>query len=295
MNMARLILRALFVALLLAGGAPALAQTCTVTAANINSGSAYNPFSATSNDTSGIFSIDCTRNFLQTRFPAQFLLSADNGANFAGGSRRLRMGATGNYLNYALHRTYAACNQAWTTTTGQVYTFNNSATGLFSTATNPDPLTGGTSYCLRIAGLQNTAPPGTYTDTVNLRVYDANGRTWGTDSVTFTTTIVAACGFTTPPGNITLNYISFATVATTASSAFQLRCTNTTTYTMALGATTGTALGLNYTLALSAAGGTGSGVGQSYTINANMPAGQSGTCAGASCTATSSQTLTVTY
>lgn len=289
--------RFLFALLLATAGAPTLAQTCNFNANNLTSGAAYNPFSAIANDTSGLFTItNCTRpRGGGNRFPAQISAGADNGGNFTT-TRRLRMGATGNYLTYALYRNFAGCNQALGMVAGQVYTFNNSATGPNNTVTNPNPLTNGTTYCLRITALQNTAPPGTYTDTVNFGVGNlATGAIYGTDTVTFTTTILPACSFTTPPGNIVLNYTSFATVATTASSSFQLRCTNTTTYTMALSATAGTALGLNYTLALSAPGGTGNGLPQSYTINANMPAGQVGTCAGASCTATAGRTLTVTY
>ena len=294
--MAKLLFRTLFAVLCAAGGGHAFAQSCTITANNLTSGSAYNPFLATNNDTSGIFSITCTRpRGGQNRFPAQFVLGGSNGNNFAGGTRRLRMGATTNYLNYALYRNSGGCSLVLGQTAAQAYTFNNSATGANSTTTNPNPLTPGTAYCFRINALQNTARPGTYTDTVTLGVGTAAGTVWGTDTVTFTTTILPACSFTTPPPNITLNYTSFATVPSTATSNFQLRCTNTTTYTMALSATSGTAMGLNYTLGLSAAAGTGSGLAQSYAINANMPAGQSGTCAGASCTATVSRTLTVTY
>jgi spore coat protein U-like protein len=289
--------RFLFPFLLAAAGAPALAQTCNFNANNLTTGTAYNPFSAAANDTSGLFTITgCNRpTGGQNRFPATISAGADNGGNFTT-TRRLRRGATTSYLNYALFRNFGLCNQALGMVAGQVFTFNNSATGPNNTTTNPNPLTNGSTYCLRITALQNTAPPGTYTDTVTFGVGNlATGAVYGTDTVTFTTTILPACSFTTPPSNIVLNYTSFATVPSTATSNFQLRCTTTTTYTMALSATTGTALGLNYTLGLSAAAGTGSGVAQSYTINANMPAGQSGTCAGASCTATVGRTLTVTY
>lgn len=289
--------RFLFTAMLAAASAPASAQTCNFNANNLTTGAAYNPFSATANDTSGVFTItNCTRpRGGQNRFPAQISAGADNGGNFAA-TRRLRLGATGNYLSYALFRNFGACNQALGMVAGQVYTFNNTGTGPNNTVTIPNPLTNGTTYCLRITALQNTAPPGTYTDTVNFGVGNlATGAIYGTDTVVLTTTIQPACSFTTAPANIVLNYTSFATVASTASSSFQLRCTNTTTYTMALSATAGTALGLNYTLALSAANGTGNGLPQSYTINANMPANQVGTCAGASCTATVGRTLTVTY
>jgi hypothetical protein len=64
---------------------------------------------------------------------------------------------------------------------------------------------------------------------------------------------------------------------------------------MALDATSGTILGVNYTLALSAASGTGTGLAQAYSINGNVAAGQAGTCATGSCTASQARTLTITY
>jgi spore coat protein U-like protein len=294
--MARLLFRFCIALLLAAGAAPVLAQSCTITANNLASGSNYDPFATTNNDTAGLFTISCTRpTGGQNKFPNTFYVGADNGGNWSGTTRRLRLGATGNYLTYSLWRNYSGCSLSFGSTLATAYTFANSATGPNNTTTNPNPLSTGTSYCFRIDASQTTAPPGTYTDTVNIGIADQNGNVWGTDQVTFSTTIIAACSFTSAPTNMTLNYTSFTTTPATATSPLQLRCTNTTTYTMALSATSGTLLGLNYTLGLSAASGSGSGLAQPYTINANIAAGQSGTCATASCTATVTRTLTVTY
>lgn len=294
--MSRLLARFFLALLLAAAGTPALAQSCAITANNLSSGSGYNPFLLTTNDTAGLFSVTCTRpTGGQNRFPATFYIGVDNGNNYSGTTRRLRLGATGNYLGYALYRNYGGCSQPWGATLATVYVFANSGTGPNDSTTSPNPLSSGTSYCFRIDAAQNTAPPGTYTDNVTVGIADANGTIWGTDLVTLSTTITAACSFTSPPTDMVLNYTSFTTTAATATSNLQLRCTNTTTYGLALSATSGTMLGLNYTLGLSAASGTGSGVAQSYAIDAGIAAGQSGTCAGASCTATVTRTLTVTY
>ncbi|MCG2594915.1 spore coat U domain-containing protein [Ramlibacter sp. XY19] len=294
--MSRSILRFCFALLLAAAGSSGWAQSCSITANNLASGSGYNPFLLTTNDTAGVFSVSCTRpKGGQNKFPATFYVGVDNGGNYSGTTRQLRLGASGNYLTYSLYRNYSGCSQAWGATLATAVSLANSGTGGNDTTTIPNPLTSGTSYCFRIDAGQNAAPPGTYTDTVTIGVADNTGAIWGSGTITFSTTITAACSFTSPPTNMTLNYTSFTTTAATATSNLQLRCTNTTTYGLALSGTSGTMLGLNYTLGLSAASGTGSGLAQAYAINAGIAAGQSGTCSGASCTATVTRTLTVTY
>lgn len=282
-------------------GTAAQAQSCAINAADLTSGSNYDPFATVNNDTAGIFSITCTRpKGRNNRFPAQFLVGATDGLNASAGTRRLRRGAFGDYLAYDLYRNYGGCSQPFGLAAGELYTLANSNTKNNDTTTNPNPLTGGTSYCFRITAGQNTAPPGTYTDTIIIGVGEADGTAWGYDTVTLSTTIVASCRLTSPPTEISLSYTSFASNPSTDTSSFQLRCTNTTTYDLgidAVAATTaaGTLLGLNYTLGLSVAGGTGTALNQSYLINATVPPNQAGTCTGASCSATATHTLMISY
>lgn len=113
--------------------------------------------------------------------------------------------------------------------------------------------------------------------------------------------LTSACQFGTV-NNVTFNYTSFQAAASTATGGgFQVRCTNTLPYTLALDSTSVTddAVNLAYTLSLSAAGGTGNGAYQNYTVNGDMASGQAGTCATATCTnaaATNRQrTLTVSF
>ena len=59
---------------------------------------------------------------------------------------------------------------------------------------------------------------------------------------------------------------------------------------------TGTLLGLNYSLNVQPTGTqTGTGLVQSASINGSMAGGQAGTCNSASCSATESRTLTISY
>ena len=60
------------------------------------------------------------------------------------------MGGTGNYLNYALYRNFAVCNQVLGMVVGQVYSLNNTGTGPNNTVTIPNPLTAGTTYSYKI-------------------------------------------------------------------------------------------------------------------------------------------------
>jgi spore coat protein U-like protein len=292
------LLRLLFALILGAASCGAWAQSCTITtAATLNSGLNYDPFTTGFNDTQGAFSITCTRpTGGQNRFPATFYVGATNGANYSGGTRRLRLGATASYLNYALYRNYPGCSTNWgSAALADAYALANSATGPNNTTTNPNPLTGGTSFCFRITGGVNNAIPGTYTDTIQVGVANNTGTIWGTAAVTLTTTVVASCTVSSFPTDVTLNYASFSASPVSAPSSFQTRCTNTTTYNLGFDAASGTVLGLTYNLTMASPSGTGNGTPQTYGLTVTLPAGQAGTCSGASCTSTVTRNVVISY
>ena len=115
---------------------------------------------------------------------------------------------------------------------------------------------------------------------------------------------------TTAISNLNLAYTSFQTAATTGTTSFQVRCTNSQSYSMALdnaSLTDGTT-GLNYTLNLtsnsshatvangnaSISSATGNGLtGQKYYVHGTIPAAQDGTVSGVATVNT--RTLTITY
>jgi spore coat protein U-like protein len=269
------------------GCGAAQAQTCTVTAGSLASTTPYNPFSGTSNDTQGSFSFTCDRppgnNGFQ--FPATFWVGVDNGIN---GSR---LASGGNFLNRTLYQNYAGCSTAWGGAAG--ITFANANTG------NGDKVTGpfAGTYCFRIPASQTGAVPSpSYSDTVTISVRSTNsaGFLWGQATFNLDTSVNAACDLPLSPTTMTINYTSFGP-AQPGTSNFQLRCTNTTTYTMALDAAGGTLLDLNYTVAVSAPSGTGSGLAQAYTVDGSIAAGQSGTCNTTLCTNSQTRVLTITY
>lgn len=121
-------------------------------------------------------------------------------------------------------------------------------------------------------------------------------------------TLTTACLYT-KTADVTFAYTSFQTTAATAApGGFNVRCTNTLPYSLALDAltTTDASTQLAYTLSLSSTTGTGNGNNQPFTVNGTMGLGQAGTCAtvgvgaaAGTCTNTLSsnkvRTLTITY
>jgi hypothetical protein len=115
-------------------------------------------------------------------------------------------------------------------------------------------------------------------------------------------TLTSACQLSTPPGAITLPYTSLG-AAKSATTSFDVQCTNGLAYTLALSAANADTLGLSIPLEIRkgddsavAAGGTQAGAAAAtYLIKASITAGQQGTCAGATCTSSVARTLTVSY
>ena len=108
---------------------------------------------------------------------------------------------------------------------------------------------------------------------------------------------------------VAFTYTSFqGSAANSTGGGFSVSCTNSLPYTFGLQAGNGTAsppgaatitvtddaVSLQYTLGTSAAGGTGNGAAQAYSVTGTMAAGQSGTCASASCTNASASNKTQT-
>jgi spore coat protein U-like protein len=154
-------------------------------------------------------------------------------------------------------------------------------------------------YYLRVTQANHSAAPaGIYDDIATIRVR-LGGNTGAVESTTtFTPTISkpSHCYFSSPPGNLTMNYIAFSATPATGSSNFSVSCTASTPYTMALSSTSGVLIGLNYSLALSATSSTGTGFAQPFSVNGSIATGQAGTCTTGSCTATSApRTITITY
>lgn len=265
--------------LLLAGRAQA-AYSCTIT------GTTLTPiFNGTQLNTSGTLSMTCTRASTDAS-STTYSVNIDNGQS---GARTVtRLGGT-TTINYLIYR-----NSGYSQTWGTATTNNFDGTLSFGTSlTTTVTLT----YYLRLAA-QAGKPAGIYQDNlIGLTVNVPQNTTTivGSGSMALSVSVLSECRFTTAPSAIVLAYTSFRPTVLNASTSYTLVCTNSTPYTMALDATSGSALGLNYTLSLSAGSGTGSGLNQTFSVNAAMPANQAGTCTTASCATSQARTLTITY
>jgi spore coat protein U-like protein len=150
------------------------------------------------------------------------------------------------------------------------------------------------TFCFQVPASQSTAVPGTYVATPTLTITDSANVIWLNGGVlTLTTPVSASCSIVSSPTPLVINYTAFG-AQQTGTSDFQVRCTNSTPYTLSLDATSGTIVGLPYTLSVPSSG-TGTGLAQTVTITGTIAAGLAGTCSGATCSATQVRTLTLSY
>jgi spore coat protein U-like protein len=266
------------------------AITCQVTSSGFTA--VYSETIATANDTTGSYTVICTRGLTTDPITFAYTLRADDGLN-ENAPPTNRAAATGggvNRINYEIYRT-AAGSGPWNNTTATAFagTVNFGTTATMS-ASDSKP------FYARIPALQNVKAA-TFTDTVTLSLRNSVGTQIDTGTLAVTIINTASCQFTTPPGTITFNYTSFQTTAATASTPYSVRCTNSVSYTPTLSAPGGTLLALPYTLTLSnSATVTANGLPQNYTINGTIASGLSGTCSVATCTSLpQARTLTITY
>jgi spore coat protein U-like protein len=264
------------------------AITCT---APVSTGfsTAYASTGVVPNVTQGSVSFTCTRSAAGDT--TNLLLRANNGVNVCAGSNDASFGGT--CINYEAYQN-STCTTLWTG--------NNNATSIPVTLlnnTSPQPISVSFWGCITVAGQAPAAGAGTYTDTVTMTVRNTGGgTTYSTGTFPVSVRYPATCTISTAPGNVVLNYTSFGALVN-ASTTFKATCTGNLPYTMSLDAYSGTLLGLNYTLNINSQAppvtSRGTGAAQTHTINGSIAAGQSGTCSTATCSASQTRTLTITY
>jgi spore coat protein U-like protein len=269
---------------------PAAGVSCTTIAPSSVSGT-YTPTAAL--NLTGSISLTCTRNAGPKN--RDLWLGIDNGPGTP--ARNLDRVGGGTSLPYAIYR-LPGNTGSWTTGPGQPPTSAAAGGTVVPLNFNPsDNISLTLNYYLQILA-NNYVMAGNYSDnpvTLTVRLDSETGTVIGTASFVPAIRMPDFCRLSTPPGNMALSYTSFSGVAALASTTFGVQCLRATPYTLALDATSGSALGLTYTLGLNSSGGSGSGLEQTYTINGSIAAGQSGACALASCSATQARTLTITY
>lgn len=276
-------------ALLFFGISAQAAVSCSIGSAGFFS--VYDGLAATDNLNQGTYTVNCTR--LATD-PAAFnyITNTDDGRYNNGPNNRALLTTATTYLKYDFF-TSSSYGTNWSKGLKCIVGSMNFGSSLSASQTQP--------YYAKIPTGQTGLTQGTYIDTVTILVtYNqaacqngAGGGTSGAFQVQISN--VPSCQIALPPGTVAFSYTAFAAVAATASTSFSARCSGSMAYTMALDANVGVVSGLNYSLALSAPSGTGNGALQNYTVNGSMAAGQAGTCASSSCTASDPRILTITY
>ncbi len=248
--------------------------------------SAYVPANPGINITQTSFTVTCQRNSAGDPTTVNYSVDGGNGLNPTGQQNRAAFGA--NRILYDLYKD-GGCATDWRGG-GGAFTGLSMALGAVGVPTSVQ-----TTYWGCIPAGQLGLPAGTYTDTVIMTLASPGNNIVGAP-FTFAVSIFtpSVCNITSAPGNIVFAYTAFGG-AQAVSTTFGATCTSLLPYTMALDATSGVVSGLQYLLALSAASSTGSGFEQTHSINGTMPAGQAGTCATGSCSATNIHTLTITY
>jgi Spore Coat Protein U domain len=287
---------------------PAMAFTCNVVVTSVTT--TYSPTDPIENLSTGTYSVMCTR---VGSDPASltYTLAANNGLQAGGGSNRVQFGGPSNRYSYELYRLspYTSANrwQLSGTSTLNLRFEGTLSFGAVGTAA-ATVSSGAMPFTVRVPGSQPAGPAGAYTDTVGVVLRDKAAGVSSADlqatPATFLVTVntLNTCEISTPPGAINFSYTSFQTTAATASTTFYTRCTTGLPYSVAVDTLPASpaSLDLVYSLGLTpvtspTSPATGSGLPQLFTITGTMPAGQSGTCASATCTATQPRTITITY
>ncbi len=277
------------------------AITCsTVTATSVNG--VYTKTVALNQ--TGAITVTCTR--LATDPTTQVIyIGLDQGEPPAGRNMTRQTGTQ--LLVYRIYRN-ATPSGSWSTGTGRAPAVTT-AGGLQTTFTFASTATTVQStnypYYFNVAA-NITSAAGIYDDElvgVTVRLNNSAGTVQSTTTFAVNASIQAECRFSTSPTAMALVYNAFAATAVSAYSPFAVSCTQGTSYGITLDASSAVLLGLKYDLLLVgattdtvlAASLSGTGFAQSYRAKGSIVAGQAGSCATGTCTASATRALTITY
>ena len=237
------------------------------------------------------FTITCDRGSTSDPTSISYSVKANNGLTPQGASNRasLTLGGTTSYVFYDAYA--VACG-------GQQWKNNVTVSGTVSwSPTQTGNSTDSQTFWGCIVTAQNPTAAGAYTDQITMTAtYNpGTGNTTLDGFIPVTIYAPANCVINPAPGNVSILYPAFSAVPLSSTTQFGATCTSPMPYSLAVTPATGTLAGVNYNVTLGTPTATGTGLLQMHTITVTAPAGQPGTCAGASCTATQTHTLTVTY
>jgi spore coat protein U-like protein len=227
------------------------------------------------------FTVTCVRTLASDPTSINYSITVNNGLNPNGINNRAFSGT--NVMRYDVYRD-AGCSTTWKG--------SQSISDSITTLSGFTPVSKATPYWGCVVTAQAPAA-GTYTDTVTMTLSYGTSTANNTFPVSISTP--ATCNVTTPPTSLAFGTYVAMGPAVNASSNFAVTCTTYLPYTMSLDAPAGVIAGLQYNVSLSSTAATGTGAVQTHTINGSVPAGQAGTCAGATCGGSQTRTLMITY
>jgi len=267
-----------FAALALLSSAASAAITCSISSPGVQL--AY-PANSAPVITQTSFTVTCARLLPTDPTSINYSVTVNNGLNPNGINNRAFSGT--NAMKYDVFRD-ATCSTTWK----GAQSINDSIT----TLSGFTPVSKTTAFWGCVTTAQAPAA-GTYADTVTMTLSYGILTAINTFPVSISTP--ATCNVTTPPGSMAFGTYVAMGPAVNASTNFSVTCTTYLPYTMSLDAPAGVIAGLQYQVSLSSTSATGTGAVQTHTINGTVPAGQAGSCAGASCGGSQTRTLTITY
>jgi spore coat protein U-like protein len=281
---------------------PAVAAiSCTVTMTNIAFGS-VSVLSGASVNTTGTETITCSGATANTTY--RFCTNIRSGSDASGNQRRMVSGT--NFLNFDLYKDTAR-TQEWGNYTNN---FLGGGSQNDFTSNGSGNISANITVFARLAGSQQTAPPGSYSESMsaggsNSLQYGSTtsagncpvGASTSQYSFTVTATVSSSCNV----GATSLNFGSTGILNSNvdATNTVTATCTSTTPYNIGLNAgtgsgatvtarkmTSGAGATINYslysnsgrttnwgnTVGTDTVSGTGSGLGQNYTVYGRVPA-----------------------
>ncbi len=225
-----------------------------------------------------------------------YSLAANNGLQPNGQNNNARLTLNGTNYDLRYDVFLGGCG-------GTQWRSNNPITG---TVSWPAGVTGPSSdtqpfwFCINTAATPSAA--GGYKDSIALTA-TYNNTSVAIGSIPVAIYAPANCTINSGPGNFSLTYNAFQASALVSANQFTSTCTVDMPVDLSLTPSTGTLAGVNYTIDITDSGvsGTavtrvrGTGTQSNLWVRVTAPAGQGGTCTGATCSANQNHTLTIAY
>jgi hypothetical protein len=257
-------------------------------------------------DSGGRVTLNCTRNSQESP-TLDYRIKADKGLNYGSGNRRVRHTEEAGPPRYVYKLRRAISPNAAASCGNDVNWAAQGDSGLYMTGKlefgGSMNASANWNYCVRISLTPENflyTYRGLYTDIVMVQAeYGPIFSSLTTPApFTYSVGIKEHCVFNTFPESINFNYTSFSPRPEISRQSFFVRCNRKVPWSVAVFPPDGSALGLSYTLSTeppASVSTVGTGEDQRITLTGTMPAGQSGDCNMATCSARRTHEIRISY